>query len=163
MLIFTERSANTTLDSYIRSGNSPFDPEDRYDLIDPRQMIDDLNIRNDRTFSSEKIDTYLSNLNLTNYYNKAVIDSFFSGESSGKKLIDWSNIQNKNGSDFAFTFNQEVPNTVWVINHNLGYYPGGVSSFDSSEEEMVGEVTHDSVNQLTITFSSSFSGYVYLS
>lgn len=162
-IVFTELSANTNLDQYVKSPNSPFDPKDRYDLIDPRQMIDDLNIRSDRTFSSQKIDEYLTSVDLSNYYNKSAIDAFFSGESSGKKLIDWSKILNKSGADFTYTHNQSVPSASWVINHNLGYFPGGISVIDSADEEVIGNIQQVSVNQLQISFSSAFSGIAYLS
>lgn len=49
---------------------------------------------------------------------------------------------------------------VWVINHNLGYEPGGVFVTDSGGTEWLGEIEHNSVNQLTITFASAFGGVV---
>lgn len=162
-IVFTELAANAPLNDFVRSPNSPFDPEDRYDLIDPRQMIDDINIRNDRSYSSEKIEAIISGgINLANYYNKAAIDAFFAGESGGKKLIDWSKITNKSGVDFTYIHNQSSPSATWTINHNLGYRPA-VSTFDSAGSEMVGEVTHTNTNQSIVYFAASFSGNAYLS
>lgn len=46
-----------------------------------------------------------------------------------------------------------------VVTHNLGKYPS-IVIFDSANDEVEGHVEHNSVNQLTVTFSSSFSGRV---
>lgn len=47
-----------------------------------------------------------------------------------------------------------------VVNHNLGKKPS-VSVTNSANEEVEGDVVHNSINQLTITFSGSFVGTVF--
>ncbi len=163
MVVINERSTDQNLDIFNKSPNSPFDPQDRYDVIDPRQMIDDVNIRNDRSYSSQKLEAIIAGgIDLSNYYNKAVIDGFFAGESGGKKQVDWSKITNKSGIDFTYSHSQSVPNSTWTITHNLGYRPA-VAVFDSSGTKVYGQVTHTNANQAVVTFSSSFAGNAYLS
>lgn len=161
-IIVTELSSDQNLDNYVRSPNSPFDPEDRFDLIDPRQLLNDIDIRNDRTFSSEKIVDYFNSIEFDTYYTKTAIDDFFAGTSGGKKTVDWSKVVNKSGSDFTYSHSQNIASSIWTINHNLGYKPS-VSVFDSSNQEIIGSIVHTSSNQLVITFSSAFAGNAYLS
>lgn len=52
--------------------------------------------------------------------------------------------------------------SVWVIDHNMGYKPN-VTSFNSANDVVEGLVFHVSNSQLTLTFSSAFSGYAVLS
>jgi hypothetical protein len=62
----------------------------------------------------------------------------------------------------SFTFTQMAPVMQWVITHNLGYRPA-VSAFDNNNDEIVGQITHASVNALTIDFSIAVSGFALLS
>lgn len=66
----------------------------------------------------------------------------------------------KQGNSYVFT--QEVPVTVWVIIHNLGYVPN-VFIEDMSGNDILGVVTIINNNELTITFNSAVAGKAYLS
>ena len=57
--------------------------------------------------------------------------------------------------------NQTSASSTWVINHNLNKFPS-VVSFDSTGNQAVGSIAYNSKNQLTITFSASFSGIAYV-
>lgn len=57
---------------------------------------------------------------------------------------------------------QSFPATVWTITHGLGYYPA-VNTFDTTGDEIEGDVKHPSLNQVVITFSALVSGVTYLS
>jgi hypothetical protein len=57
----------------------------------------------------------------------------------------------------SFTFTQSTPSASWVVVHNLGFYPS-VTVTDSSGNWVIGGVHHDSLNQVTLTFSAGFSG-----
>lgn len=46
-----------------------------------------------------------------------------------------------------------------LVSHNLAKYPS-VTVHDSAGDEVEGSITHDTINQLTISFSSPFSGVV---
>ncbi len=64
------------------------------------------------------------------------------------------------GDDKNYTHTQGTSATTWSVLHNLGKYPS-VTIVDSSGNEIVGEVKHNSVNDLTVTFSTAISGKVY--
>ena len=57
---------------------------------------------------------------------------------------------------------QATPANPWVIVHGLGFEPN-VVVIDSAGDEVVGNIHHDSANQVTITFSGAFSGRATLS
>jgi hypothetical protein len=59
-------------------------------------------------------------------------------------------------ANFVYPFTNE--STV-VVEHNLGKYPS-TTVIDSADDEVEGRVTHDSINQLTLTFTASFTGKV---
>lgn len=61
-----------------------------------------------------------------------------------------------------FVHDQMSPSTVWTITHNLGFFPN-VTAFDSAGTEIVGQVTYNTQDSITITFSSSNAGKAYLS
>ena len=58
---------------------------------------------------------------------------------------------------------QSAPSTTWTINHNLGYYPGGVSVIDSGGSVCYGDIVHLSENSVVVNFSTAFSGTAILS
>ena len=61
------------------------------------------------------------------------------------------------GSDKNLVFNQAIPAAVWTINHNLNKFPS-VTVIDSSGRVVEGDVQYQDVDNLTIAFSSAFSG-----
>lgn len=59
---------------------------------------------------------------------------------------------------------QSVATSVWTVQHNLGYRPGGITVEDSSGEDWIGfEVQHIDDNELTLTFGGAFGGVAYVS
>jgi ribosomal protein L35AE/L33A len=61
----------------------------------------------------------------------------------------------------TFVFTQGSPSSTWNITHTLNKFPS-VSVVDSANNEVEGDVHFIDVNNLTITFSSSFAGKAYL-
>lgn len=61
-----------------------------------------------------------------------------------------------------YTHVQSVPATDWIVVHNLGYNPV-VRTESSTGVDIEGVITHDDLNQLTITFSQPVTGTAYLS
>jgi hypothetical protein len=57
----------------------------------------------------------------------------------------------------TYTHTQTVPATLWTVNHNLGFHPV-VSVLDALGNEMDCQVTHISLNQLTVSISSPMTG-----
>jgi len=62
--------------------------------------------------------------------------------------------------DKNFVYTQGAPSSTWVITHNLNKYPS-VTVVDSANSIVVGSVQYNSVNQVTLTFSSDFSGKAF--
>lgn len=59
------------------------------------------------------------------------------------------------------TFFQNTASNTWSVTHNLNKYPS-VTTVDSTNDMIVGDVVYNSSNSLTINFSSSVSGKAYL-
>lgn len=77
---------------------------------------------------------------------------------NGIELIgDKTTLDLKIQEDKTFYFEQNEALDTWIIVHNLSKYPA-VSVIDSSGSEVIGEVTYDSINQITITFKGAFKG-----
>jgi len=60
----------------------------------------------------------------------------------------------------TYVHTQGSPSSSWSVTHNMNKYPS-VTVIDSSSNEVEGEVTYNSLNSVTITFSGSFSGTAY--
>ena len=63
-------------------------------------------------------------------------------------------------SDKHYSHNQMIASDTWNVNHNLSKYPA-VSVVDSGENIVAGDVQYIDLNNVTITFTSSFSGKAY--
>lgn len=57
----------------------------------------------------------------------------------------------------TFHWDQAVASNVWVIPHNLGFVPQ-VTVTDSTGRVVEGDVVHNSVNQVTVSFTAPFAG-----
>lgn len=68
---------------------------------------------------------------------------------------------NQAQSPETFVFTQGSPSNTWNITHTLNKFPS-VSVVDSANNEVEGDVHFVDQNNITITFSSSFSGKAYL-
>ncbi len=64
-------------------------------------------------------------------------------------------------SDKSYHHIQGLPSATWVITHNLDKYPS-ILIIDSGGSEVVGAITYNTTNQLTLSFSGGFSGDAYL-
>lgn len=60
-----------------------------------------------------------------------------------------------------FVFDKQTADTTWVVAHNMGKFPS-VTIVDTAGDEVEGEVRHNSINQLTITFTAAVAGKAYL-
>ncbi len=73
----------------------------------------------------------------------------------GTLTAQWTDI------DKNYIHDQQVASSSWEVIHNLGRY-ASTSIVDTANDEVVGSVHYDSVNQITITFSSPISGKAYI-
>lgn len=71
---------------------------------------------------------------------------------------DLSNLPDLESIDNNYVMSFSGLATV-IVNHNLGKFPS-VTVISSAGDEIVGDVTHNTVNQLTITFNGSNTGTV---
>lgn len=62
---------------------------------------------------------------------------------------------------YGYTHLQTVSSPVWTINHNMGKRPA-VACVDSAGDEIEGNVTYPTVNQVVVTFSAATGGEAYL-
>lgn len=67
------------------------------------------------------------------------------------------------GASASYVHQQMTPSAVWVIDHTLGYAPGGVTCTDSANGEIVGDITYPSAGRVVVTFAASTGGTAYLS
>lgn len=63
-------------------------------------------------------------------------------------------------ADKNYVYVQNVSSAMWIVNHNLNKYPS-VSVVDSAGSTVVGDVSYDTLNQVTLTFSAPFSGKAF--
>jgi hypothetical protein len=63
--------------------------------------------------------------------------------------------------DLTYYHNQGVPSSVWTVNHNMNKFPS-VVAVDSAASIVIGEVEYTTLNTITITFNSAFSGDAHL-
>lgn len=61
----------------------------------------------------------------------------------------------------SYIYPQVTPSSVWVITHNKNGYPAVITE-DTAGTVVEGSVIFNSVNQLTIQFTSAFAGTAYL-
>jgi hypothetical protein len=63
----------------------------------------------------------------------------------------------------AYTHYQMVPAVEWVVEHNLNFFPGGITVQDSAGSAHEGEIAYIDANIVHIVFLAEFSGTAYLS
>jgi len=64
-------------------------------------------------------------------------------------------------ADKTYLYQQTVASDTWIIVHNLNKYPS-VSVIDSAGNEVIGEVSYDDKNQVTLKFEGGFKGVATL-
>lgn len=60
-------------------------------------------------------------------------------------------------ADKTYLHHQTVASDTWVIVHNLNKYPS-VAVIDSAGNEVIGEISYDDKNQVTLKFEGGFKG-----
>lgn len=62
----------------------------------------------------------------------------------------------------GYIHEQLVPASSWVITHNLGRLIPNVEVLDSANSRVIGDVSYQNTNQLTISFSATFAGKAFI-
>lgn len=65
--------------------------------------------------------------------------------------------QGASGVMTTIVHDQSSASATWTINHNQGRYPS-VDIIDSAGNHVIGDIKHNSVNQLVATFDNAFAG-----
>jgi hypothetical protein len=60
-----------------------------------------------------------------------------------------------------YVHDQQVASTTWVVTHNLNKF-ASINIVDTANEEVVGDVAYNSLNQITINFTAPISGKAYI-
>lgn len=86
-------------------------------------------------------------------------------ETTEQVTINVTEVLGRDGRDGgSYTHLQPIAASVWNVNHNLGYKPGGIFVKDSAGSQWWGDVSHIDNNNLTINFNgASFAGEAYFS
>lgn len=64
--------------------------------------------------------------------------------------------------DVHYVHTQNVADSTWTINHNLGRYPSGIVVLDSAGTVQFGVVSYPTINQVVVVFTAIFSGFAEL-
>lgn len=80
---------------------------------------------------------------------------------TSRSLVTKQYVDAQIGSDKNYIHNQSIPSSIWSINHNLNKFPS-ITIVDSGGTEVEGDVDHVDQNNITVTFSASFSGKAYI-
>lgn len=64
-------------------------------------------------------------------------------------------------ADTNYVHDQQTASASWVIIHNLGKF-ASIHIVDTAGDEVIGDVTYNTINQITVTFSSAVSGKAYI-
>lgn len=60
-----------------------------------------------------------------------------------------------------YVHDQQVAASTWTVNHNLGKF-ASINIVDTVGDEVIGEVTYSTTNQIVINFSAPISGKAYI-
>ena len=107
-------------------------------------------------------------VSLINYTNEIVLNVVEINNDTSIEFVDNSQpvevsvvVLGKATSDKHFVHTQTEPSSTWVISHSLNKYPA-VEVVDTAHDVVVGEVSYDSLSQITITFVYNTTGKAFL-
>jgi hypothetical protein len=80
---------------------------------------------------------------------------------TGKVVVLTGNLDGQSKPTYAFEFYQTTPSTSWVIPHALGRYPI-VRIFVGNQEVQPASITFDTLDTLTVTFTTAQVGQAKL-
>ena len=121
------------------------------------QEVTITDIDNPNNFGAYTLDsaTVLSSDN--NFFTLAL----FNTGGAGNIVYDQFYVMTSKKGDLSFVHTQTNPSNTWSITHNLGKKPS-VTIVTATDTTVIGDVTYNNNNQLTINLSSANSGKAYL-
>jgi len=135
-------------------------------LTDPDQLLKDLQLYNldellDVTYPTPPVDTEVLQRNATGNWINTL---FKHNDAIDRNVADCHPITAITGLSTQITtyiHNQLIPSNSWTIPHNLGKFPS-ITVVDSSNSTIIGDAIYIDNNNITLNFSSPFSGKAYL-
>ena len=121
------------------------------------QEVTITDIDNPNNFGSYTLDSATALASDNNFYTLAL----FNTGGAGNIVYEQFYVMTSKKGDLSFVHTQTNAAAQWVITHNLGKKPS-VTIVTATETTVVGEVTYNSNNQLTINLSSANAGKAYL-
>jgi len=107
-------------------------------------------------------------VSLINYTNEIVLNVVEINDNPTIEFVDVSQpteisvvVTGRIQSDKHFVHTQTDASSTWVISHTLNKYPA-VEVVDTAHDIIIGEITYDSLSQITITFVSDTTGKAFL-
>lgn len=101
--------------------------------------------------------------------NNGIIDeaehSLISDDSvlfNGRPITDFYDAETVNILTARYTYTQSIADSDWIITHNLGRFPSGVTVVDSAGSVIEGAVQFINNNSIKISFNYAFSGKAYI-
>jgi len=107
-----------------------------------------------------RISSYTKDAQLTSA-DKVIGTDSATGNTANFVLSDMVSFMETNIKLPTYIFEQVQAASSWVITHNLGKFPS-VEIIDTGGNLVLGEITYNSINQVTLTFNAAFSGKAYL-
>jgi len=120
---------------------------------------------NQNSFGTFFVSAVAQNSTRTNFYDLTL--TFASGNGNLVDLRSYS-ISVFTAGDKNLLHTQSSASNSWTVNHNMGKYPSvSIVECDPTANEVdgdlvIGEVTYNSINQLTIKFASPIRGVAYI-
>ena len=81
---------------------------------------------------------------------------------NGRPITDFYDAETVNTLTARYTYNQSTAMTDWIVTHNLGRFPSGVTVVDSAGSVIEGAVQFINNNSIKISFNYAFSGKAYI-
>jgi len=116
-------------------------------------------------FGVYKVTAITQDSSETNFYDLSL--TYSSGNGNLNNLKSYS-ISIFTGGDKNLLHIQSSSSNTWTVNHNMGKYPSvsivecNPTANEVDGDLVIGEVTYNSINQLTIKFASSIRGVAYI-
>jgi len=121
------------------------------------QEITLTDIDNPDNFGAYTLDSATVLASDNNFYTLAL----FNTGGAGNIVYEQFYVMTSKKGDLSFVYTQTNAAAEWVVTHNLGKRPS-VTIVTATDATVIGEVTYNSANQLTINLSSANAGKAYL-
>lgn len=121
------------------------------------QEVTITDIDNPNNFGAYTLDSATVLPSDNNFYTLAL----FNTGGAGNIVYEQFYVITSKKGDLSFVHEQTNASNTWVVDHNLGKKPS-VTIVTTTDTTVIGEITYNNQNKLTINLSSANSGKAYL-